>query len=227
MFSGSVLQKVRASCLSFLRQGFYEPCCLCDRSSDSGICPDCWRQVQACRIFQPLPTTAAIPPLLAWGCYEDGLKRTIARMKYCYYPTIAEKLGEELGLRWIQVYPASNDFCVVPIPLHPARLKHRGYNQAEKIARGFSRAVGKACIANGLIRSRQTQAQHNLSPQSRIANVKGAFQVGAGLKNCTKPILLIDDIFTTGSTFLEARQLLLRNNFSVMGIAVAAQARLL
>ncbi|MEM9150205.1 MAG: ComF family protein [Cyanobacteria bacterium P01_F01_bin.3] len=163
---------------------------------------------------------------MSWGCYEGSLKRAIAQMKYHNRPAIALRLGEELGLRWLQLFPIQKSFQVVPVPLHQVRLAERGYNQAEQIARGFCRVVGVSCRPHGLVRRYQTQAQHTLSPQSRAVNLRGAFSIGPKLNRSEKPVLLLDDIFTTGATVAEAQQALNRAGFSVLGSAVVAQARL-
>ena len=226
MLSASVFQKVQAGLRNILGQGFCEPCCLCERASDRGLCVDCWRQLLSCKQSKPLPTTAASSPLLIWGCYEGSLKRAIAQMKYHNHPVIATRLGEELGLRWLQVFPKLNSFQVIPIPLHHARLAERGYNQAERIAQGFCRVVGVPCHPRGLVRLHQTKAQYLLDPSRRLLNLRGAFAVGTGIRDLGIPVLLIDDIFTTGVTMAEAQRVITGGHMTVLGSAVVAQARL-
>lgn len=217
-------QKIQAGLQAILRQGFCESCCLCDRSSDTAICQDCWRQVLACQQFGPLPSTASTLPMLVWGRYQDELKRAIAQMKYSNKPAIASRLGQELGLRWLQTFPKIKSFQVIPIPLHRDRLIERGYNQAELIARKFCHVVGVPCLKAGLIRIHQTQAQYTLDPSHRMRNLQGAFSIGPGLRCRSKPILLLDDIFTTGATTVEATRTLKQAKVTVLGTAVVAQA---
>ena len=224
MLSARTLQKIQAGILTILNSGFSESCCLCNRSAQRDLCDDCWRQVLACQQVKPIPSTAIHPPLLAWGSYQGSLKRAIAQMKYNHCPSLATRFGEELGLCWLERFPKLRSFQGVPIPLHRDRNAERGYNQAELIARRFCQVVGVPCIRHGLVRNRNTQAQHTLAPGQRASNLRGAFSVGKGLKNSSIPILLIDDIFTTGTTIAEARRVLHRSNRKTLGAAVIAQA---
>ena len=91
----------------------------------------------------------------------------------------------------------------MPVPIHPERLKNRGYNQSELISEILAKKLDLPVITDYLIRSKNTLAQKNLDPLSRRKNLKDAFRINKDsyfyeiqLKN----ILLIDDIYTTGST---------------------------
>lgn len=166
--------------------------------------------------------------MMVWGKYEGPLKRAIAQFKYQNQPDLASLFGEELGLRWLQEFPRSKSFQVVPIPLHRDRLLQRGYNQAELIAKRFAQVVGVPCLSQGLIRTRATQAQYGLAPNQRQANIQGAFSVSQHLldQKPRKSVLLVDDIFTTGTTIVEAQTVLKQTQFSVLGTVVVAQALL-
>jgi ComF family protein len=91
---------------------------------------------------------------------------------------------------------------VVPVPLHAARLRERGYNQAALLAREMARRVGLALDEQTLIRRRATAPQVELNARQRSENVRDAFHCsGDGLAG--KQVLLVDDVCTTGAT-LEA-----------------------
>lgn len=104
---------------------------------------------------------------------------------------------------------------VVPVPLHWTRRWKRGYNQAEIIAREVAALLGAECRPELLRRARRTSTQTRLSGEEKRSNVSGAFALGqvAAVKPVPRHILLIDDVFTSGST-LAACQKALRTEFS-------------
>jgi len=91
---------------------------------------------------------------------------------------------------------------VVPVPLHSSRLRERGFNQAELIARHFARLADAPILTDAVVRVRPTQSQTRLSFEERIENVRDAFRPsesgGGQLEG--KSVFLIDDVCTTGST---------------------------
>jgi len=90
---------------------------------------------------------------------------------------------------------------IVPIPLHPAKLKKRGYNQSLLFGKALSAAFGLKLDTSLLTRGKHTRPQKGLSRQERINNLKNAFILRqSGVKSKRKNILLVDDIYTTGAT---------------------------
>ena len=120
-------------------------------------------------------------------------------------------------LRWRRAWLADlgrTYDALIPVPLHPARRRDRGYNQAERLARAIARQGPdpRRVIANGLRRVRHTGTQTRLGSGARAENLDGAFRVDsrrAGLI-AGKRILLIDDVCTTGSTLVHCRDELVR-----------------
>lgn len=88
---------------------------------------------------------------------------------------------------------------IIPVPLHPARRKRRGFNQAELLARELGRLTGICVRTDVVFRVRNTKPQKELGGRQRQENLKGAFAV-SGKWRCSQTVLLIDDIYTTGST---------------------------
>ena len=97
---------------------------------------------------------------------------------------------------------------IMPVPLHRWRLLHRRYNQSALIARALGRASGKTVIQDGLIRTRATPTQGHLKAGERTRNVRNAFAVREGIDVNGKNILVIDDVYTTGSTVSECARAL-------------------
>lgn len=98
---------------------------------------------------------------------------------------------------------------VVPVPLHAARARHRGFNQSEVAGRAVAHALGRPLEARMLRRGRSTAAQAGLEAAARAANVEGAFELADGVEIAGRSVLVVDDVTTTGAT-LEAAAAALR-----------------
>jgi predicted amidophosphoribosyltransferase len=113
------------------------------------------------------------------------------------------------------------------IGLHAEKQKQRGFNQAELIAKAFCHITRYPLQNQGLMRIRNTEALFNLNPQERQSNVQQAFRLGRGLAQqpMKQPILLVDDIYTTGTTARECVKVLNAHRFPVLGVVAIASAR--
>ncbi len=112
---------------------------------------------------------------------------------------------------------------VLPIPMHKSKEKQRGYNQAELISRSFARQIGYRHQPNALVRIRETEPQSKLGPDDRAKNLESAFSLEPNFKT-SQPILLLDDIFTTGATLRTAIRLLENHNIPIWGSAVTTRS---
>ena len=90
---------------------------------------------------------------------------------------------------------------LVPLPLHPAKLRERGFNQVAVLARPLARRLGVPFDVGALRRVRRTAPQAGLEREARLANVRGAFRCRSGVDD---RILLVDDVRTSGATLAEA-----------------------
>jgi len=114
--------------------------------------------------------------------------------------------------------------CIVPVPLHPERMRGRGYNQALEIARAASRKLGIAMDARCCIRTAAFRPQEGLDKAERRRNVRGAFAVRRALK--ARHVAVLDDVVTTGSTATEISRTLLDAGVKRVDLwAVARTAR--
>ncbi len=139
----------------------------------------------------------------------DGpVQRLIHAVKYqgCY------RLGVQLGFdlsRAIGMFPELGGFdLVVPVPLHPARRRERGYNQAEAIGRGIVSALGDVKLVDALKRRHHTRSQTRLGAVARELNVRDAFGLDPSRVNGAT-VLLCDDVCTTGATLNACAEVLL------------------
>ncbi len=202
-------------------------CPVCGKSVQAGercFCRDCRLQLLQQR-FQPWLDPHQTLPLYTWGSYDGALRRALQALKYNRQPEIGIQLGEWLGQAWIQSQGASSPqekWAVIPIPLHADKLKQRGYNQAALMSEGFCRVTGYPHRPQALQRIRATEAQFGLTPDQRRDNIQGAFQV-AKKHGIQTPVLLLDDIYTTGSTVAEAAHTLKQSRIRVAGILVIAR----
>lgn len=124
-------------------------------------------------------------------------------IKYGGYSRLAVELGRSLGARIAQAEELSGSIVLVPVPLHPKRLRKRGYNQAEEIARGIAETTGWPLIDPNLVRrTRYTQTQTGFSMDERQKNIANAFET-VDMPEKFETAVLIDDVFTTGATIFE------------------------
>lgn len=137
-----------------------------------------------------------------------------------------KELGIEMGLimaEEIKGHPIADVDCIIPVPLHPAKLKNRGYNQAEMIAQGISRKLGIPVEGASLVRTRKNETQTHKNINERYLNSQGLFTLSPTAGNLSgKRILLVDDVITTGATLEScARELLKIDGTTVNCIAFA------
>jgi ComF family protein len=211
---------------NFLKLFLQSSCPLCQRPAPSEFCPSCSKQLQKCQLPKPKYLWQPPLPIFGWGEYSDSLKRAIASLKYDNNPEIAIPLGRWLGEVWLQSSPTDIKPVVVPIPLHPKKLKQRGFNQAALIAQSFCDTTGLKYQPNGLQRIRETEAQFSLSAIQRDKNLQAAFQLGRDFRKLPQvPVLLVDDIYTTGATAKSTSIILEQNQIQVLGLAAVAIVR--
>jgi ComF family protein len=113
---------------------------------------------------------------------------------------------------------------IMPVPLHVQRLRWRGFNQAQLLARPLARAVRLPLDPHALHRVRPTRPQVDLDETQRRHNVAGAFRVARTDRVAGRRILLVDDVFTTGATVNECSRVLLRAHAKQVDVLVLARA---
>jgi len=164
-------------------------CSRCGRPDPDGeLCPQCRR------------SPPELDALRSAAFFTGPLREAVHAFKYTGRTDLAEPLAGLMATFW-QRAPLPAD-VVVPVPLHPARERERGFNQAASLARAFAAQVGLPLAAGGLVRVRDTPPQVGLNAQERQANVRGAFRAGPEPLPGRR-LLIIDDVCTTGAT-LEA-----------------------
>jgi ComF family protein len=183
------------------------------------LCPACWTTLRPPSEPRCHRCDAPTPPLrpTCLACLTDPpafdrvrtlglylaherqaspLALAVRALKYHGERGVAACLGRALAER----HPPPGDAVVVPVPLHPRRLRERGYNQALVLARALARAAGLAVRARELRRIRPTPSQAGLDARARRANLDGAFRVGPHARIAGRAVVLVDDVLTTGAT---------------------------
>jgi competence protein ComFC len=197
--------------LNVLADLFYPQLCVgCERRASDVLCRTCFDALP--HVGSPVCGRSGLPTAFAtFVCEEcknvdfgfqsaraplkyDGVgKQVVHALKYRGYKRVVGRLAAPLML---QVVGEGHFEAVVPVPLLSSRLRKRGFNQAELLARGVAEKM-KATVSDTLEVVRSTRDQVELSAAQRRANVAGAYTATKPLRG---KILLIDDVFTTGAT---------------------------
>ena len=155
----------------------------------------------------------------AWGEYRAGMERVLHAFKFERHDFLADPLARLLeGV--VTRHSAARFDVVVPVPMHRAKERRRGYNQAELLAVSLGRRLGVRCDRRLLTKSSERATQSTLARAARAANVRDVFAGHDRLRGLD--VLLVDDISTTGETFRACAEELLRHGAaSVAAVAVA------
>ena len=237
------------SVIGAIRDCIYPPFCLlcdtyCSSDDEAGICSNCLSKIRF--IHNPLCTKCGKPfghelgndhlcgdclsnqryfsRARAVGLYNGILRNAVHLLKYRLNHSLAVPLGILMSCRMDKLIAEFPFQAVVPVPLHSKRLRERGFNQALSLARFVSRLHSIPLVRNNLVRVRSTHTQVGLSKHKRKENVKGAFAVKKEKNFHNKHILLVDDVYTSGSTVDECAKVLLHAGARTVQILTLARA---
>jgi len=186
----------------------------------SGADPKCG----LCRRLDP-PYAKAV----AYGSYSGGLRDLIHLLKYEQVLPAAAVLGRMLVEAITILGPSFGDgpVFVIPVPLYPGKFRQRGFNQSELIAKAalkLNSAKGKLKLRDRILeRRRETQSQIGQTRHQRRENMRGAFAVAKPEQVSGHEFLLVDDVFTTGTTVSECARVLRRAGASKVWVATVAR----
>ncbi|MDP9468105.1 MAG: ComF family protein [Chloroflexota bacterium] len=154
--------------------------------------------------------------------HEGTTRRVLQRLKYGGAGRLAAPLARAAAPALRSLLARSGPAPLVPVPVHPARRRQRGYNQAELLASELGRLTGLP-ILDLLLRNRPTTRQHGLGRAARLHNLRGALAV-RGSAQPTDVAIVVDDILTTSATLEACAETLRRHGASrVYGFAVARE----
>lgn len=210
-------------------------CSVCDMHDTHGFCADCRQLLPwimtgceicgtellevgvcgACQARRPYYDHAVIP-----FKYREPVSRQIQTLKYHEQLVHASNLGAMICMRvWKDPQPLPE--VLIPVPLHSARLRQRGYNQAMEIARWVGKELGIEVNYKLLARVKNTASQTGLGEKERHVNMRGAFQATLPMKYAR--VGLVDDVVTSGSTVNAAARALKRAGVETVSVWAAAR----
>ena len=218
--SSSSLLPVCPECLDSIEQISGERCVLCGERLFSGIgqtlCIEC------------LGERPPFEKASAYGSYEGGLRELIHLLKYERVRPAANVLGRMLAEAVTDLAPEFESGSlpvIVPVPLHATKLGQRGFNQAELVAKAMVKqkplGMRLELATELLVRKRATESQVGYTRQQRMANLRGAFRADGAVSG--RDILLVDDVFTTGTTVSECARVLRRAGAERVWVATVAR----
>ena len=225
--------ELKNSLLDFV---FPPHCLLCNRfisseeSKSNGfrpaglVCEDCWNSLNVlphpfcptCRTFLNQSTrrcssclgSSSLSFNRSLGLFDPYYQTLLHHFKYKRKISLGKELGKRLG-ELLKQDEFSKDYdYLMPVPLHNARERERGYNQSKILAEEISELTFLPLLDKVLIRKKNTRDQTNLNAEERERNVRGAFVVRDNIELKGKKVILVDDVMTTGATLKECSRVL-------------------
>jgi ComF family protein len=217
---------------------FPTKCVVCDslvlERRWGAACPVCWSRLEP--VPEPVCVQCGTPaPAIEGRCascrrgehsfdfarsallFNGPAREIIHHLKYSGRVSLAKPLGGLL--RACMQREGFQSKVALPVPLHRARTRKRGFNQAELLARGLGLPVETRLLR----RSKNTPTQTGLSRSQRVFNLAGAFEIRGPVPDC---VLVVDDVYTTGATMIEIAKTLRRANVSRIEVLTAARVPL-
>jgi ComF family protein len=212
-----------------------EDCFFAMRPMAGGVCSVCGERLVSpyaftaeadeprCGLCRRLATPFA--EAVAYGSYDGGLRELIHLLKYEQVRPAARVLGRMLGEAIASLKDLPNDAVMVPVPLHRKKLRQRGFNQVELIAGMASKLdpQSRRLCSHAIERQRETKSQIGLTSHQRRENIRGAFVVARSREISGREVLLVDDVYTTGTTVSECARILRRAGASKVWVATVAR----
>jgi ComF family protein len=191
------------------------PCCGLPYAAESAsdhLCGECLSRKQYFTAVRSL------------GIYDSALLKAIQRFKYQGSLHVGEALGSLMASHSYPAFDMTEYDVIMPVPLHVGRLRERGFNQSLLLARVIARKFPVEIDFMTLRRAVDTAPQTGLRKEDRAANVRGAFELGDRARVKGKKVLIIDDVYTTGSTVRECARILLKGGARSVGVLTLARA---
>jgi ComF family protein len=222
-------QLLSASCCPDCLKNFVaiaSPICECcgmifkGREDDDHLCGECLMQPKKFRMAR------------AAMAYDYQLMAVIHRFKYAGKTQLARPLGRLILGVYLQHWQNEKMDLILPIPLHPKKMRRRGFNQSyllidswKSISKPMADKLSLMPVKTDvLVRTKATLPQTGLGRQQRLHNIKGAFKVRIPEKVYGKKVLLVDDVYTTGATVNESARMLLKAGAQVVDVLTVARA---
>lgn len=194
--------------------------CWCNLEiEEKSFCPECKVELESSQLHN---CSAYLNKVYALGVFDENFQELIHQFKYKGKVSAGKSLGIRLAQE-LKKQRVTDVACLIPVPLHKARKRERGFNQSEIVAESLGTELDLKVEKDVLIRIKNTKDQTKLSIEERKRNVAGAFQVQDKQKILQgKKIILVDDVITTGATLNECAKVLKQAGAKeILGITVA------
>lgn len=198
---------------------FPPKCGICKKDNDEYICNKCLEEIKKYYVRESILDNEIISVFE----YRDYIKRLIIDYKFndksYLYKTFSNIiLKNEMICEQIKKYD-----IMVPVPVHIRRFLERGYNQSELISNEISKKLKIEHENKALIKIKNISPQSKKGKKERFENIKDVFKVSDEKLVKNKKILIFDDIYTTGSTYMECKRVLLNSGATKVGILTLAK----
>jgi ComF family protein len=204
--------------------------CILDIDTKIEVCKGCYAKIPF--ICERLPEDEEEGQSVKWyddiicACeYKGMIKDTILKLKFNDKPYVFRGLAAILAEAAAKAPGISNFDAVVAVPLHKKRERQRGYNHMGLIAAELGKITGCRNMSKALVKIRHTDSQNGLSRKNRLINLRNAFKVADIEAIKGKKVLLVDDVFTTGSTANECSKALKEAGAIYVTVGVIASGR--
>lgn len=212
---------------------FPVPCLLCGCLQNDALCQECQ---QDCPLMpKAICPTCAMPCVNANACANCNNQKPILKSVKALFQydfpvnhliTLLKYKAHLSLLKWFakQMLMPKETSYLLPIPLLPKRLKQRGFNQSALLAKEIAKINPQIIVKENVLKHHAThQNQTGLTKQERIKNIQGAFFVENSKHLENFPLILLDDVMTTGATLNEAARTLQKNGFSNIHAQILAR----
>ncbi|MEC3879973.1 ComF family protein [Parapedobacter sp. 10938] len=216
---------------------FAQTCAGCDAPLVNGekhICTTCWYRLPDTRAHEDEQNSSArqlwgrvcIESVASYWYFREAsrVKRIIHHLKYRNRPEIGTVIGQRYGAVLVDTAPFNQADIIVPVPLHPKKLRARGYNQSTFFANGLAHSMHLPVAEHGIVRRRATESQTRRNRYERYENMLETFVANDVGAIADRHVLLVDDVLTTGATLEACASSLLENGAAKVSAVTIAKA---
>lgn len=203
---------------------FPNVCGFCGQKIEYGhICIKCLHDIKYYGLtYFPFNQNMNFDELYCNYLYDGVVRSKILEYKFSHKRYLCKTFAEGMIYRFQKIKPEFD--LIIPVPIHRSRMKERGYNQSELIAKIVAKKIGIKYDTKILVKLNKNKKQSKLTKDERIKNVRGIFEVRNSNRLKSKAILLIDDIYTTGATVNECSKVLKKAGATDVFVYTVAKA---